>query len=226
MLRRAVARQVPRRRHAQPAVVGHAHAHQRGIGQVADPHRAVVALARQVDHAVAEVERDGHVRVQLAKARHQRCHVAPAEPRRRRDPQVPAGLDAAGAHAGLGIGQVGQQALAVFQEGTALMGQRQATGGADHQLDAQALLQRVDPPAHDGRRHALGLGRRREAAAGGDRDEGLELLELVHPSPDYGRIKHARVMNQITCRALTLLHGFEYSSQQGRAALPRAHPRH
>jgi hypothetical protein len=50
-----------------------------------------------------------------------------------------AGLDAAGADAGLGIGQVGQQALAVLQKGAALMREADAPRGAHQQLDAQPL---------------------------------------------------------------------------------------
>ena len=73
-------------------------------------------------------------------ARHQRRHVAAPEAGRRRDAQVAAGLDAAGAHAGFGIGQVGQQALAVFEEGAAFVRQRDAARGAHQQLDAQPLL--------------------------------------------------------------------------------------
>jgi hypothetical protein len=64
------------------------------------------------------------------------------------------------AHAGFGIGHVGQQALAVFQKRTAFVRQRDAPRGAHQQLHAQVLLQRVEPPAHDRRRHALGAWRR------------------------------------------------------------------
>lgn len=42
---------------------------------------------------------------------------------------------------------------------------------AQQQLDAQALLQRIDAAPHDGRRRALGLGGRGEAAARGHGDE-------------------------------------------------------
>ncbi len=101
---------------------------------------------------------------------------------------MPAGLDAAGADAGLGVGQVGQQALAVFQKGAALVGERDASRGAHHELDAQARLQPVEPATDDGRRHPFGLGRGGEAAARGHGHKGFELLELVHGAADY-RIK-------------------------------------
>ena len=106
-LRRAMALQVGRRGHAQAAVVGHAHAHQRRVRHVAHAHGAVKALAGNVHHAVAQVQGDGDLGVQLAKLGHQRRHVAPPKARRRGDAQVAAGLDAPGADAGLGIGQVG-----------------------------------------------------------------------------------------------------------------------
>ena len=83
----------------------------------------------------------------------------------RGDAQMARGLDAALGHAGLGIGQVSQQAMAVLQKGAALVGERDAPGGTHQQLDAQALLQPVQAAPDDGRRHALGLGRRRQAAA-------------------------------------------------------------
>jgi hypothetical protein len=70
--------------------------------------------------------------------------------------RCPLALTPTGADAGLGIGQVGQQALAVFQKGAALVRERDAARGAHQQLDAQALFQRVEPPADDGRRHPFG----------------------------------------------------------------------
>lgn len=163
--RRAVARQIGGRCHAQTPVVGDAHAHQGRIGQVAHAHRAVEPLAGQIDHAVAQVERDGHLGMQVAKARHQRCHVAPAEARRRGDAQVPGGLHAAGGHAGLGIRHVGQQALAIFEKGAALVREVDAPRGAHHELHPQVLFQRIEPAPHDGGGHAFGLGGGGEAAA-------------------------------------------------------------
>jgi hypothetical protein len=82
--------------------------------------------------------------------------VAPPEAGRRRDLDVPARLDAAQAHRGLGVGEVVEDALAVFQKGAALEGQAELAGGAQQQFDPQALLQRVDAPPHHRRGHALG----------------------------------------------------------------------
>jgi hypothetical protein len=118
-------------------------------------------------------------------AGHERRHVPPAEAGRGGDAQVAARLHAAGAHAGLGGRQVGQQALAVLEEGAALVGERDAAGGAHQQLHAQAFLQRIDATAHHRGGDALGGGRRGEAALGGHRDEGFDLLELVHGDGDY-----------------------------------------
>ena len=102
-----MARQVGGRGHAHAPVVGQAHANQGRIGQVAHPHRAVKTFAGQVDHAVAQIERDRHLGMQVPKPRHQWRHMAPPKTGRRRQAQMPAGLDTARAHAGLGIVQVG-----------------------------------------------------------------------------------------------------------------------
>jgi hypothetical protein len=119
-----------------------------------------------------------------AKARHQRGHMAAPETGRRGNAQVAAGLDAARADAGFGVGQIGQHALAILQKGTALMRQGDAAGGAHQQLDAQLFFQRIQPPAHDGRGHALGVGGRRQAAPGRHRHKRFQRFELVHAA-DY-----------------------------------------
>ena len=177
---RAVALEVSRGSHTQAAVVGQAHADQRRIRHIAHAHGAVVAFTGQVDHAVAQVQRQGDLGVVLAKPRHQGRHMATAKTRWRRNAQVAAGLDATSRHTGLGAGHIGQQALAVFQKSAALVRERQPPRGAHHQLDAQALLQRIEPPAHDGGRHALGLGSRGQAASAGHRDKRFKLFEFAH----------------------------------------------
>ena len=93
---------------------------------------------------------------------------------------MPAGLEPARADCGLRTGQVAEQTLAVFEKGAAFVGQSQPARGAQEQLDAEPGFQRVDAPAHDSRRHALGQGRRGEAAFGGHGDKGFDLLESVH----------------------------------------------
>jgi hypothetical protein len=179
-LRHAGALQVGGCRHAQAPVVGQAHADEAGVTQVADADGAVEALVDDVDHAVGQVQRHAHVGVLGQESRHQRRDVAAAETGRRGDAQVAAGLHAAGADAGLGIGQIGQQALAVLEKGAALVRERDAPRGAQQQLDAQALFQRIDAPADHRRRHALGARRSRQAAPGGHRNQGFDLLEPIH----------------------------------------------
>jgi len=185
VLRRPGAFQVGRRRHAEAPVVGQSNADEAAVGEVADAHGTVEALVDDVDDPVREVEREADLRVQAQEARHQRCDVATPETGGRGDPKVPAGLHAAGAHAGLRIGPVGQQALAVFEEGAALVGQADPPGGAHQQLDAEPPFERVDPAPDDRRRHALGRGRRGQAAARRDRGERFELLELVQDSVQF-----------------------------------------
>ena len=177
---RAAPRQISRGGHAQAAVVGHAHTDQRAVGQVAHADGAVKALGRQVHHPVAQVERNRHIGVQFAKARHQRGHMAAAKPGRGGDAQMAARLDAARRHTGFGIGHIREQALAIFQKSAAFVGQGDAPGGAHQQLHAQAFLQRIEPAADDGRGHALGSGCGGQAALGGNRDKSFEGFELVH----------------------------------------------
>src|SRR5256885_1534398 len=74
-------------------------------------------------------------------------------------------MSIARADTGLGVGHIGQQALAILKKGAALMREGDAPRGAHHELDAQVLFQGIEAPPHDGRRHAFRLGRRREAAA-------------------------------------------------------------
>ena len=82
-----------------------------------------------------------------------------------------AGLDPAGADAGLGVRPVGEQALAILEEGAAFVRQGDAPRRAHQELDAQAPLERIDAPADDRRRDALELRGRGQAAAGRDRGE-------------------------------------------------------
>ena len=88
----------------------------------------------------------------LAKSGDQRRDMAAAKTRRCGGTQMPTGLD---------IGQVSEQALAVFQKRTAYMRER----GAHQQLDPQPFLQAIQQPAHDGGCHTFGLGSRSQTAA-------------------------------------------------------------
>jgi hypothetical protein len=79
------------------------------------------------------------------------------------------------------LGHLGQQALAILQKGAAFVRQRDAPGGADQQLHAQPFLQRVQPPAHDGRGHAFGQRGGRSGCRGWPPTRRIrKLLEFVH----------------------------------------------
>ena len=95
---------------------------------------------------------------------------------------MPAGLDPARTDAGLGVGQVGEHALAVFQERAAFMRERQAAGGADQQLHAQAALQCVQAPADDSGGHVFCPGSGDQTAPRCHGGKGFNLLEFVHDS--------------------------------------------
>ena len=61
-----------------------------------------------------------------------------------------------------------------------MTGERQAAGGSDRQLCAQALLQSVETAPHHHVRHALGQGRSGQAAMGHDLNKCINFLEAVH----------------------------------------------
>ncbi len=84
-----------------------------------------------------------------------RRDVAAAEGRRRGDHQVAAHRIAPGADRTLDLVELAQQAAALVQELLAQLGEREPARRAVHQLDAEALLQRVEPPPHHHRGDAL-----------------------------------------------------------------------
>lgn len=89
---------------------------------------------------------------------------------------MPAGLDATGADTGFSIRNICKQALTIFEEGAAFVGQRDAPRGAHQQLHAQPFFQRVDAPADHRRGHALGIGGGRQVALQGYGYERFDLL--------------------------------------------------
>jgi len=107
-------------------------------------------------------------------------NVRAAEAGRRRQFQVPARLDAAETDRRLGVGEVVQEALAVFEKGLAFEGQGQLARRAREQAHAEARFERIEAAADDRRRHALGARGCRQAAARRRFDEGSDLLELIH----------------------------------------------
>jgi hypothetical protein len=93
---------------------------------------------------------------------------------------MPARLHAARRHARLRVLHVVDDALAVFEKRRALEGQRDPARRAHEQFHAEALFQRIEPPADHGGRNAFGLRRRRQAALRRDGRERLDLLEAIH----------------------------------------------
>jgi hypothetical protein len=94
--------------------------------------------------------------------------------------KCPAALTPPAPHTGFGIGHIRQNALAVLQKRAAFVGERDAPGGANQQLDAQTLLQTIQAAPHDGRGHAFGVGSGSQTAARSHGHEGFELLEFIH----------------------------------------------
>src|SRR5437016_3122956 len=73
-----------------------------------------------------------------------------------------------------------EEPMAILVEGRALRRERHLARRALEELDAEALLELVDAPAHHRGRHALLARRGREAAALRHLDECRELLEAIH----------------------------------------------
>ena len=115
MLGRATALQVAGRRYAQAPVVGNAHTHQRRVRQV--PTRTAQSKPSPARSTTRSLRFSEMVTSGAApEKRGTRARHGGGQTGRRGHAQMPAGLDATGRHAGLGIGHIGQQALAVFQK--------------------------------------------------------------------------------------------------------------
>ena len=110
----------------------------------------------------------------------QRRHVLAAEAGRRRHQQVAAGARAALGHRRFRFLQFAQNALAIFEESGALVGQRELAGGALQQLDAEPRFERIEAAPDHGRRDAFGARRGRQAAARDYLDKGGNLAKLAH----------------------------------------------
>jgi len=164
-------------------VLRQVHADEARVVERADAHRDVDVLVDDVRDAVGEFEGDRHLRMRFEERRHERSDVHATEAGRGGDAQVPARLDSAERYRRLCVVQVAQQSLAVFEEGAALEGERDAPRGSHEQAHAQARFERVDATTDHGRRHAFGARGRAQAALRGDRDEGLDLAESRHCGP-------------------------------------------
>jgi hypothetical protein len=93
---------------------------------------------------------------------------------------VTAGANASERNRRLGIRQVVEDPLTVFEKSLPFEGQRQLARRAQQQLDAKARLEGIEPAPDHCRRDAFDLCRRRQAAARRRVDEGLDLLDMVH----------------------------------------------
>ena len=168
-------------RAAHHATVGEqAHGDVVGVGHLADADRHVVALAHEVDHAVGEVEGHAQLGVQGLEGGRVRGHVAAAEGGGRGHHQMAAHQVAPGADRALEFVELAQQRAALVEQLLAKLGQRQAPRRAVHQLDPEAFLQRVEPPPHDHRGHALHQRRGREAALLGHQHEAAQFGVAIH----------------------------------------------
>ena len=177
---RSVTRQIGRARDHHAPILRQPDRYEAGVRQLADADRAVDALVHQIHDAIGEVQRAGHVRIHLQEFAQQRRDVQAPEAGRRGHADMAARLHTPQTHRRLGIGEVIEDALAILEEGRSLESQRNAARRARHELDAQALLQRVEPAADDRRGDALRPGRCRKAPLDRDTDEGFDLLERIH----------------------------------------------
>ena len=116
----------------------------------------------------------------FAKLGHQRCNMAAPKASGRGDAQMACGFYAPSTDAGLCVRHIGQDALAIFQKRAALVRQRDAPGGAQQQLHAQALFQPIQAPAHDRGGYAFGIRRSSQAATRSHRHKGFQLFQFIH----------------------------------------------
>ena len=154
--------------------------HQAFIHHPADAHRHVKALARQVHHAVGELQVHAHLVVHPQKVGHQRRNDVGAQGEGRADPQQALGHGAAALHGGLGPAHLLQHALAVFIERGAHLGQAVLARAALEQARAQVGFELLDVFAHHYRRH-LQLARGGGEAAGLDHGHhDFHVAQFVH----------------------------------------------
>lgn len=138
--RHAVPLDIGRRGHHDAFVIRELGADQRRVRQRCDTDRDVDPFADQVDHPVVQVQCEGNVAMFGKKGGHERRHVLPPEAGRRRNQQMAAGVGAALGDRRFCIVQVGQDALAILQEGFALVGQCDFARGALQKFHTEAFL--------------------------------------------------------------------------------------
>ena len=161
-------------------VAGELHAHQAGVRQIGDSDGDIDAFADQIDHAIIQVQGHVHVAMLSDEGGNQRRHDLPSETGGRGNAQMATRSRAALRGLRLGIFEIVQDALAVFEERQPFIGQRYLARRPLQQFHPQACLERIEPPANHRRSHALGARRRRQAAARCDIHESGDLFELIH----------------------------------------------
>jgi hypothetical protein len=154
--------------------------HQAGIGEMADPHRAIDAVLDQIDHAIRQTQFAAHVRIALEIARDQRRDMKASEPDRCRHHQPPAGRRPLGLRRGFGLLDVGEDAPGPLEITCADIGQHHRSRGPLQQPCAEALFQRRDQPRHAGRRQPQFARRGREPLQVGNQHKGLHGVDAIH----------------------------------------------
>ena len=118
----------------------------RQLGGQHDGH--VIALVKQVGHAVGHGQVEGHVGVRFTVAGNRIHHEMLAHPGHRMHLQLPGGARMGVAGLGLGFLDVGQNLFAAHQVALAGLGQRNAAGGTVEQPCLQMGFQVGDRPRY------------------------------------------------------------------------------
>ena len=121
---------------------------QRGIGEVADPHREIDAVFHQIDHLIRQPQFAGDFGIAFQIGRHHRADMEAAEADRRGDHQPSARQRALALGGAFGFLDIAENAPHPLQIARADIGQRHLPGGPLQQPRAEALLQRRDQPRH------------------------------------------------------------------------------
>ena len=140
----------------------------------------VESAADDVGEAVVERQMDRNFRVTSREGGDERRDPPPADRHWRGDSQRAARRGGVVGELGLERLEAGGDAASLAVIGLSRLGQRMATGRARQQLDAEALLEAVDPIRNDGGRNSKAPRRGGEAALAHHLDEDLHFRDGVH----------------------------------------------
>ena len=115
-------------------------------------HRDIETLVEQAHDVVDEIGARADLRVLRQKVEHDGGHMQAAEHLRRGDRELALRRFVRAARGGFGLGDVGEDALAIGMEAFADLGQRHRARAAPKQLRADMLFERDDRAAHRRRR--------------------------------------------------------------------------